>query len=138
MQRAGSGPAPRWRDARLVIPAEFDWVFKDNERARTDTLLVLGRPNDLGYARLGMVITKRLLPRAVDRNRVRRCIREIFRLHRAEFPACDFVVRLLAKPEAGEEIRNLAGAFKRAGQRAMTKRFQAQTSTITDSKLPHG
>ena len=109
------------RDARLVKPGEFEQVFKENERARTDSLLVMARPNELGHARLGMVIAKRLLPRAVDRNRVKRCVRETFRLQSQDLPACDFVVRLIAKPIAGDEARDLARTLKRAGQRAINK-----------------
>lgn len=81
--------------------------------------MVLARPNVAGHARLGMVIPKRLLDRAVDRNRMKRCIRESFRLARAALPACDFVVRLIAKPVRGDETRGLARAFARAGRRAM-------------------
>ena len=103
------------------MPAEFEQVFAENERARTDTLLVMARPNPLGHARLGMVIAKRLLPRAVDRNRVKRCVRETFRLQRQNFPACDFVVRLLGKPVAGAEARDLTRTLSRAAQRATHK-----------------
>jgi ribonuclease P protein component len=109
----------RIRDARLTCKADFDRVFADNQRARTDTLLVMARPNAAGFARLGMVIPKRLLVRAVDRNRVKRCVRESFRQVRAELPACDFVVRLIARPVPGDEARDLSRTFKRAGQRAM-------------------
>ena len=49
-------------------------------------------------ARLGLVIGKKLLRRAVDRNRVKRCIRERFRLRRSDLPACDLIVRLIARP----------------------------------------
>ena len=111
----------RNRDARLTTKADFDRVFADNQRARTDTLLVMARPNAVGHARLGMIIAKRLLVRAVDRNRVKRCVRESFRQVRAELPACDFVVRLLVRPEPGEEARDLSRTFKRAGQRAMAQ-----------------
>ncbi|MFN3544584.1 MAG: ribonuclease P protein component [Thiobacillus sp.] len=111
----------RLHDARLTRKAEFDRVFAENERARTDALLVLARPNTLGFARLGMVIPKRLLVRAVDRNRVRRCVRESFRQVRGDLPACDFVVRLIARPAPREEARDLSRTFQRAGQRAMAK-----------------
>jgi len=111
----------RVRDARLVKQAEFDQVFADNQRARTDSLVVMARPNQLGHARLGMVVSKRLLPRAVDRNRVKRCVREVFRLQLDELPACDFVVRLTARPKPGEEARELGRTLQRAGQRALEK-----------------
>lgn len=68
-----------------------------------------------------MVIAKRLLPRAVDRNRVKRCVRETFRQLRSDLPACDFVVRLIAKPVAGREAQDLARTLVRAGQRAERK-----------------
>ncbi|MDP2057663.1 MAG: ribonuclease P protein component [Thiobacillus sp.] len=105
----------------MVNKADFDQVFADNQRARTDYVMVMARPNQMGYPRLGMVIAKRLLARAVDRNRVKRCVRESFRQVLPELPACDFVVRLIAKPVAGEEARDLSRTFKRAGHRAMAK-----------------
>jgi ribonuclease P protein component len=111
----------RIRDARLVNKADFDRVFADNQRARTDYVMVMALPNQVGYPRLGMVVAKRLLSRAVDRNRVKRCVRESFRQVLPELPACDFVVRLIVKPVAGDEARDLSRTFKRAGQRAMAK-----------------
>ena len=117
----GPHPASFPRDARLLQPDEFQRVFKENERARTDSLLVMARPNAFGQARLGMIVAKRLLPRAVDRNRVKRCVRETFRLQRGDLPACDFVIRLVAKPVAGKEAHQLARALSRAGERAMLK-----------------
>jgi len=58
--------------------------------------------------RLGMVIGKKLLRRAVDRNRVKRCIREGFRLQYPALPACDLIVRLIARP-ATVDGRAIAG-----------------------------
>lgn len=81
----------------------------------------MARPNQVGYPRLGMVVAKRLLARAVDRNRVKRCVRECFRQMMPELPACDFVVRLIAKPVPGNEARDLLRTFARAGHRAMAK-----------------
>jgi ribonuclease P protein component len=111
----------RKRNARLVDKADFDRVFAENQRARTDYVMVMARPNPVGHARLGMVIAKRLLARAVDRNRVKRCVRESFRQVLPQLPACDFVVRLIAKPVPGDEARDLPRTFQRAGQRAMAK-----------------
>ena len=96
-------------------------MFANNQRARTDYVMVMARPNQAGYPRLGMIIAKRLLARAVDRNRVKRCVRESFRLVLPELPACDFVVRLIAKPVPGDEARDLLRTFKRAGDRAVAK-----------------
>jgi ribonuclease P protein component len=48
-------------------------------------------------------------------------VRESFRHVLAELPACDFVVRLIARPVPGDEARDLPRTFQRAGQRAMAK-----------------
>ena len=128
----------RLRDARLVNKADFDRVFADNQRARTDYVMIMVRPNQAGFPRLGMIVAKRLLGRAVDRNRVKRCVRESFRLVLPELPACDFVVRLIAKPVPGDEARDLMRTFKRAGQRAMAKwpAVSSSESLIVTPKFP--
>jgi len=51
-----------------------------------------------GNARLGVVVAKKLLKRAVDRNKVKRVIREQFRCCRPALPSVDLIVRLAAKP----------------------------------------
>ena len=43
-------------------------------------------------ARIGMAVSKRAVGGAVERNRVRRLIRESFRLHRARLAAVDVFV----------------------------------------------
>jgi ribonuclease P protein component len=98
--------------------------------------MVMVRPNQVGHARLGMIVAKRLLARAVDRNRVKRCVRESFRLVLPELPACDFVVRLIAKPVPGDEARDLSRTFKRAGHRAMAKWPDAVAGEQTPDSLP--
>lgn len=57
------------------------------------------RPEDIADARLGLVIGKKLLKRAVDRNRLKRVLRERFRQRRIGLPAFDLIVRLAAKPK---------------------------------------
>lgn len=96
----------------------------------------MAKPNQLGFPRLGLVIGKRILPRAVDRNRIKRCARESFRQLYPELPACDFVVRLLSKPTAGEEMQALASALRRAGKRACET--WPDTITIPTTLASHG
>jgi len=82
--------------ARLLKPAEFSRVFKKAIRSSDRMLTVLIALNDLGYPRLGLAISKKHAKRAVDRNRIKRIIRESFRLNQANLPAADFVI--MAKP----------------------------------------
>ena len=44
--------------------------------------------------RLGVVVSRRFLPRAVDRNTLKRVVREAFRVRRAELPDGDILIRL--------------------------------------------
>jgi ribonuclease P protein component len=45
-------------------------------------------------ARLGIVVGKKNLPGAVDRNALKRIVREAFRERRAGMPSCDIMIRL--------------------------------------------
>jgi ribonuclease P protein component len=49
-------------------------------------------PNEVGHARLGMAISAKLVRSAVRRNRIRRVIRETFRMHQHRLPAVDLFV----------------------------------------------
>lgn len=53
-----------------------------------------------------MVVSKRLLSRSVDRNRMRRKIREAFRHVSQDMPGLDLVVRPLSLPEGGRDLKN--------------------------------
>lgn len=64
-------------------------------RHRGPCLEVLAKPNRLGWARLGLIVPKRILPHAVDRNRVKRQIREVFRHVQHELGDLDTIVRLV-------------------------------------------
>lgn len=86
---------------RLRAPAQFDAVFQNGEfRSATRNLLCLARGNDLDHSRLGMVISRRNIPKAVQRNRVKRVIRESFRRNRGTLPGCDIVV--VSRPGLGD------------------------------------
>ena len=65
--------------ARLLKPAEFSRVFKKAHRSSDRQLTILAAPNDLDYPRLGLAISKKHAKRAVDRNRIKRIVRESFR-----------------------------------------------------------
>ena len=88
------------RAYRLTRRVEFERVLRHRSvRVTKGSFVALALPNASGGARLGMIIGKRHLPRAVDRNRVKRAIRESFRRHRAELPALDIVVQLASNAQ---------------------------------------
>ena len=85
---------------RLRHPAEFSRVKTLGRRFRTRHFLVNWRENGLAVHRLGMVVQKRFW-RAVQRNRIKRCLREFFRHRKVHipFPAIDIVVVALPGAE---------------------------------------
>lgn len=80
------------RRARLTKPVEFQRVFRENIRSSNGCLTVLAAPNDLGYPRLGLAISRRFAKTAVARNRIKRMIRESFRLNQDGLSGVDIVV----------------------------------------------
>ena len=65
---------------RLAHSYEFDAVFDQNKaRVNSTSLLLLAKPNTLGFNRLGMIVSKKSIPKSVNRSKVKRRIRETFR-----------------------------------------------------------
>ncbi|OOF36251.1 ribonuclease P protein component [Rodentibacter heidelbergensis] len=79
------------RELRLLTPFQFKYVFEQPFRASTPEITLLARQNDLGHPRLGLTVAKKHLKHAHDRNRIKRLVRESFRLCQHQLPACDFV-----------------------------------------------
>jgi ribonuclease P protein component len=66
---------------RLLNARDYSRVFdKPDARASHQHLLLLGRFNGLDHHRLGLVIAKKHVRLAVQRNRIKRLAREFFRL----------------------------------------------------------
>ncbi len=84
-QRHKFGPS-----LRLVKQREFDHVFKMGRRVKIKGLTILRMDNDLGHPRLGISIG-RSFGNAVERNRMKRRLREAFRLSQHELVHCDFI-----------------------------------------------
>jgi ribonuclease P protein component len=54
-------------------------------------------------SRFGIAIARRLMPSAVQRNRVKRALREAFRRHPVKMAGVDMVASLRKRPGPGEE-----------------------------------
>lgn len=80
------------RELRLLTPRHFSHVFSESIRVGTPYITFVARSNDLNHPRLGFAIAKKQVKRAHDRNRLKRVIRENFRLQQKKLPAIDVVV----------------------------------------------
>lgn len=80
------------RQERLTRKREFDRVFREGRSFRFSTIVVKAALNGLAHPRLGISIGRRV-GGAVRRNRIKRLIRESFRLNKQHLSvACDVVV----------------------------------------------
>lgn len=91
------------RQQRLLAPADFKRVFARACKAGNSQLTVLVRQNGLAHARLGMAISRKAIKRAVQRNLLKRLLREYFRQHHPSWPGVDLVV--MAKPAAAMQSK---------------------------------
>jgi ribonuclease P protein component len=88
------------KNRRLLKSSDYTEVFDNNSvRVAHPNLLILSQPNGTETSRLGLVIGKKNVPTAVARNKIKRLVREAFRL--TELPvAVDLV--FLARKDLGK------------------------------------
>lgn len=80
------------KQSRLLSSRDFSPVFdKPDQRLSSRYLLVLARTSDNEQARIGLVVGKRHIRRAVSRNRIKRVLRESFRVMKNDFATIDIV-----------------------------------------------
>tara|TARA_R110000850_G_scaffold85460_10_gene183983 strand:- start:23982 stop:24383 length:402 start_codon:yes stop_codon:yes gene_type:complete len=106
------------RAARLLKPADFKRVISKGRRRRSPcftayefVVAAQGPEAQLpaSSARMGLAVSKKAMPRAVDRNRFKRLVRESFRKS-SDLPVADVVImatpraRKISRPELAEEL----------------------------------
>jgi len=85
------------RRERISGDARFDRLRREGARAGDDVLFVRALVNELGLVRLGLAVGRQS-GNAVRRARLRRVIREAFRLNKGRLPAG---LDLLVSPRSG-------------------------------------
>lgn len=100
------------RHKRLLCAAEYERVFERAHKSSGRALTVLARQSGQETARLGLAIPAKQIRRAVDRNRVKRLIRESFRRHQALLRGLDVVV-IGRSDLAGKDSRRVFECLER-------------------------
>ena len=100
---------------RLRRSAEFERLLRQGERRSLGGYtFYLGR-REAGQARLGILVSRKHSAAATERNRIKRCIREAFRLEQHRLGALDVLVRppYRSEPSAAmiRRLRELLGAL---------------------------
>ncbi|SBR52513.1 MULTISPECIES: ribonuclease P protein component [unclassified Halomonas] len=78
---------------RLLNAGDYRYVFEQADlKVHGKGMMALARWNTVGHPRLGLVVSKKNVKLAVDRNRFKRLVRESVRLRQDQLPAVDIVV----------------------------------------------
>ena len=105
------------REKRLLTPRHFKAVFDSpTGKVPGKNLLLLARNNDLDHPRLGLVIGKKSVKLSVQRNRLKRLMRDSFRLHQDMLVGWDIVIvarKGLGDIENPELIQHFGKLWKR-------------------------
>ena len=80
------------RDHRLLNKIEYNSVFDTSSKVSQKYLLALYKPNEKYHGRLGIIVGKRVANLAVTRNKIKRAIRESFRIHQEQLKGLDIVI----------------------------------------------
>jgi len=102
------------KSKRLATNRQFQAVLAHSVRARSDLFTLYAAANNCGYARLGISVSKSC-GTAVVRNRLKRLVREAFRLSRYQIPTgFDYVV--IISPQWSKKIDRSASPKQAAGE----------------------
>lgn len=100
------------RSARLSNAADFKGVFDDAQfKVHQPNFLFLAKLNQYQHHRLGLVVAKKKVRRAHERNRIKRLTRESFRL----FQQQSFPLDIVVLPKVGIEHVSNADLLKQLG-----------------------
>jgi len=120
------------RGSRLLNAGDYRTVFNGAKVKVSDKhLLILACPNQLSRPRVGLVIAKKHVRLANQRNRIKRLIRESFRLQQHELPDLDIVV--LARPGLGTLDNPALQQLLRDSWKRLKKYHARHLATLSES-----
>ena len=91
------------RRHRFAQRGSFGPVLRSSRKIRGRIAILHVVPGRPGASRFGLALTKRLVPRSTDRNRVKRIAREAFRRHPCKAAGMDFVLTLRERIDAVDD-----------------------------------
>ena len=94
------------RAERLKFTRDFDRVFRDGKVLQSDFFTVMYVKNSLDYNRIAVMV-KRKFGKAHERNKIRRWIKEAYRLMKSEL-ARGFDIIILPRKALSEVFRSLS------------------------------
>ncbi|HEN8799144.1 ribonuclease P protein component [Pseudomonas sp. CM25] len=122
------------REKRLLTPRHFKAVFDSpTGKVPGKNLLILARENGLDHPRLGLVIGKKSVKLAVQRNRLKRLMRDSFRLNQHLLAGLDIVIvarKGLGEVENPELHQHFGKLWKRLARSRPTPAVTANSAGV--------
>lgn len=78
---------------------DFSNVWAKPRRAKGEYATLVARENNLGIPRIGFLVAKRKVKKAVDRNKIKRLVKESFRLNKKTIANFDIIFLLNKEPD---------------------------------------
>jgi len=103
---------------RLKKQKDFEKIFKNGKSFKQGSLYLKINKNDLQSSRFGFIISKKFSKKAVERNRIKRILREIVK-ERIEEVVKGLDVAIIVNPETKADFQELKKTidilFKKSG-----------------------
>ena len=104
------------RDLRLTTKTQFEQTFLQSRKMPTKLFAIFYCKNNLNHPRLGLVVPKKSIRHANDRNTFKRVVRDNFRLNQHHLGAIDIIVlsyREAAKASKQDLCQHLTKQWQR-------------------------
>ena len=122
------------RQVRLLSAEDYRNVFNDVTcKVSNRHILLLARESNTQHARVGLVVAKKNVRKAVERNRFKRLVRDSFRLHQHTLEPLDIVV--LSRPGLSDLdnqtiTKQLENLWQRLNKRAIDNKQKSCTKPL--------
>jgi ribonuclease P protein component len=120
------------KSSHLRRPADFKAVYGARCKAGDGYLLIFARPNGLAETRCGLSVSKKQHGNAVQRNRIKRMLREAFRQSRFELPVgLDLI--LIPRRDSGAGVSEYRQSIRQLAAR-LGRRLETQSVTSANEQ----
>ncbi|ADU96443.1 ribonuclease P protein component [Thermovibrio ammonificans] len=105
------------KEERLRKRRDFERVFAHGKSLGGSTVAFYFLENDVGRPRAGFIASKKVSRKAVERNRAKRLMREVFRLNKHRLGPFD-IVFIARKGIVGKRFQDVEADFLRLAKKA--------------------
>lgn len=101
------------KNLRIIKSDQFKSTFKSGKRLHSENFIFYILANNLDFPRIGISVGKKISLKAVERNKIKRLIRETFRTNKSLFDKNDIVV-VVKKNIKDKKLKEILSEIKLA------------------------